>query len=167
MEVTKEVVSVSEMARMLGLSRARFYQLMKAGVFPKPEQSPETKRPFFDREKQEQCVKVRRTNQGVNGQVILFYAMRTPASAPPPASTRQPRRRTGSERPRRSTEDATINELRHGLAQLGVSQVTEASVRTALAQTYPDGWLNVDHAELLRAVFDRLNRQDSHDNVAR
>ncbi len=33
-EVHKSAVSVSEMARMVGLSRARFYQLMTEGVFP-------------------------------------------------------------------------------------------------------------------------------------
>ena len=33
---TKAIVTVSEMARMCGLSRARFYQLQKAGVFPAP-----------------------------------------------------------------------------------------------------------------------------------
>ena len=53
------------------------------------------------------------------------------------------------------------------LAQLGVGQVTEQSIRTALAETYPDGWSNVEHAELLRTVFDHLNCQDSQDNVAR
>ncbi len=166
MQVTKEVVSISEMARMLGFSRARFYQLMNEGVLPKPTKKAESSRPFFTREQQEQCIEVRRTNRGVNGQAILFYSMRSPSPAPA-TPTRQPRRRTGSERPRRSTGDAVISELRHGLAQLGVSQIAEASVRTALAQTYPDGWSNVDHAELLRSVFERLNRQDSSDNVAR
>ena len=33
-EETKAIVTVSEMARMCGLSRARFYQLQKAGIFP-------------------------------------------------------------------------------------------------------------------------------------
>ncbi len=167
MQVEKEVVSISEMARMLGFSRARFYQLMNEGVLPKPTKTAESSRPFFTREQQGQCIEVRRTNRGVNGQAILFYAMRTPASAPPPAPTRQPRRRSAPERPRRSTEDATIIELRHGLSQLGVSQITEESVRAALAEMYPDGRSNLEHAELLRSVFERLNRQDSNDNVAR
>ena len=33
---TKAAVTVAEMARMFGMSRARFYQLQKAGVFPTP-----------------------------------------------------------------------------------------------------------------------------------
>ena len=167
MQITREVVSISEMARMLGLSRARFYQLMNAGVLPQPTRTGETGRPFFTRQQQEQCIEVRRTNRGVNGQAILFYAMRTPSPAPTPAPSRQPRRRSASQRPRRSGDDAALTELRHGLSQLGVGEITEQAVRAALAEAYPDGWSNVDHAERLRSVFDRLNRQDSPDNVAR
>ena len=57
---TKEAVSVSGMARMVGLSRARLYQLMREGVFPSPSRQNETGRPSFDREQQEQCLQVRR-----------------------------------------------------------------------------------------------------------
>ena len=167
MQITKEVVSVSEMARMLGFSRARFYQLMKDGTIPKPIRPENGGRPFFDRGQQEKCLTVRRTNCGIDGRPILFYSMRSPSSAPPPAPRRQSPRRSAPERPRRAEEDATINELRHGLAQLGVAQVTEQSIRTVLAEVYPDGWSRVDHAELLRSVFNRLNCQDSQDNVAR
>ncbi len=166
MQVTKEIVGVSEMARMLGLSRARLYQLMKEGVFPTPTRPEQSGRPFFDRKQQEQCLTVRRTNCGIDGRPILFYAMRSQPSAPP-ATTRRTRRHSASQRPHRSSNDATITELRHGLAQLGVGQATEESIRTALAETYPDGWSSVDSAELLRTVFERLNRQDSDDNVAR
>ena len=166
MQVTKDVVSVSEMARMLGFSRARFYQLMDQKVLPKPTRAANEARPYFTREQQERCIEVRQTNRGINGQAILFYAMRAPS---PPSSTpaRQPGRRTAAQRPRRSRDDATINDLRHGLAQIGAGQATERTIRTALAEAYPDGWSNVDHSELLRTVFDRLNCQDSDDNLAR
>ena len=50
----KEIVTVSEMARMVGLSRARFYQLLRVGVFQEPSRNQETKRPFYDRQQQEQ-----------------------------------------------------------------------------------------------------------------
>ena len=49
---TKAIVTVSEMARMCGLSRARFYQLQKAGIFPPPERNAETDRPFYSEELQ-------------------------------------------------------------------------------------------------------------------
>jgi hypothetical protein len=167
MQVTKEIVSVSEMARMLGLSRARLYQLMKEGVFPAPTRPDNGARPFFDREQQEQCLTVRRSNCGIDGRPILFYTMRSQSSSPPTVPPRRTRRQSAPERPRQSTNDPAINELRHGLVQLGIGQVGEQSIRTALAEAYPDGWSQVDRAELLRSVFAYLNRQDSNDNVAR
>jgi ACT domain-containing protein len=33
---SKSAVSVCEMARLVGLSRSRFYELVEAGVFPSP-----------------------------------------------------------------------------------------------------------------------------------
>jgi DNA-binding transcriptional MerR regulator len=166
MQVTKEIVSVSEMARMLGLSRARLYQLMKEGVFPSPTRPNNGGRPFFDREQQEQCFTVRRTNCGINGQAILFYAMRS-TPAPPRSANRRPRRAEPSRRDRPVGQAPETRELRHGLTQLGLVDVTDQRIRTALAEAYPDGWSNVDAADLLRSVFARLNRQDSPGNVAR
>lgn len=49
---TKAVVTVAEMARMCGLSRARFYQLQNAGVFPTPLYDVSTRRPFYVEEAQ-------------------------------------------------------------------------------------------------------------------
>lgn len=168
MQVTKEVVSVSGMARILGLSRSRFYQLMGEGVFPKPSRSKETGRPFFNREQQEQSIEVRRTNRGINGRAILFYAMRPATPRPQPARA-QPRRRQSSSQPTRQqpAHDASISELRYGLTQLGLADVSVQAIRTALADLYPDGHGEVDSSELLRSVFAHLNCQDSHDNLAR
>ena len=162
----KEAVSVSGMARMVGLSRARFYQLMRDGVFPLPSRQNETGRPFFNREQQEQCLEVRRMNQGVNGQVILFYAMRVPSVGTP---ARPPRRQPRSRQQRVSNQpsrDPVIVELHHGLTQLGLT-VGDRDIRAALVVEYPDGHDGVDSAELLRSVFGRLSRRDSPDNVTR
>src|SRR5436309_15362530 len=73
-EETKAVVTVSEMARMCGLSRARFYQLQKAGVFPAP--TYQAGRPVYTEGQQQVCLEVRRRNRGVNGEPVLFYARR-------------------------------------------------------------------------------------------
>ena len=43
----RAAVTVAEMARMVGLSRARFYQLQKAGVFPTPQMNPSTEAPIL------------------------------------------------------------------------------------------------------------------------
>src|SRR5271156_6193222 len=89
---TKAVVSVAEMARMCGLSRARFYQLVEAGVFSPPLYRIDTKRPFFNQEMQEVCLEVRRKNCGINGRPVLFYARRlgapiSKAKATPPKNS--------------------------------------------------------------------------------
>src|ERR1022692_3404454 len=85
---TKIGVSVSEMARMVGLSRQRFHQLMQAGVFPQPQRNDG--RPFYDEPTQEICLAVRRRNCGVNGQVVLFYARRQATPIKPKKVTPTP-----------------------------------------------------------------------------
>jgi hypothetical protein len=49
----KVAVSVSEMARLVGLSRARFYQLIGTGTFPAPSYDPGSGRPYYDHEQQQ------------------------------------------------------------------------------------------------------------------
>ena len=165
----KEIVTVSEMARAIGLSRARFYQLVKEGVLPEPARNPKTKRPFYDRQQQEQCLLIRRTNRGANGRAVLFYGRRSEGLAltkRPPATKKKPRRPnrkdSGSAKP-----ETLIDELRHGLGQLGVAEVSAADIRSALAGEHPDGHGHVDRSELLLSVFRNLKRRDSNDNVAR
>ena len=77
----KQAVTVSEMARMCGLSRARFYQLIGT-AFPYPVYSVSTRRPFFDQELQKVCLEVRRRNCGIDGKPILFYSRRLDLPAP-------------------------------------------------------------------------------------
>ena len=167
-QVTKEAVSVSEMARMVGLSRARFYQLMAQSFLPSPSRQNDTGRPFFSREQQEQCLEVRRTNRGVNGRAILFYALRVQPSVAPSARTPSGRsRRMQRQPPRQSSRDPVIAELRQGLMQLGLTDVSDQAVSKVLLEEYPDGHRDVERAELLSVVFGHINRQDSPDNVAR
>jgi len=168
-EITKEIVSVSEMSRILGMSRARLYQLMRQGVFPTPTRPSNRGRPFFNREQQEQCLQVRRTNRGVNGKAVLFYSMRTPPTVSDPTRNRRRQQsRPGTRlRPAEQGRDSILTELRHGLAQLGQAEITDRAIRDMLAESFPDGHADVDSAELLRSVFERLNRQNPPDNVAR
>jgi len=42
------VLSVSQMAKVLQISRARFYQCLAAGYFLKPQYTEETHRPYRD-----------------------------------------------------------------------------------------------------------------------
>lgn len=149
----KAVVTVTEMARMCSLSRARFYQLVGEGIFPQPSRNEQTKRPYYDQDQQQQCLLVRRTNQGVNGKVTIFYGCRPKETSPPskpPASKRNLRGRNISK------IDQRIVELRHGLTQLGVTNVSDLDIQQALTEMFPDGSEGIESSEVLRAIFNRL-----------
>lgn len=153
---TKAVVSVAEMARMVGLSRARFYQLMNAGTFPKPVYDERTKRPHYTEELQRQCLEVRRRNCGVDGRPVLFYA-RGHRPPPPIKPTRPATARTTKVKATMGDDHA---DLLDGLAALGLASATADQVGAALMGLYPSGVEGVDRGDVLRAVFLHLKRQN-------
>jgi hypothetical protein len=153
---TKAVVTVSEMARMVGLSRARFYQLQQAGIFPPSERDAETGRPFYSEELQKVCLEVRRRNCGVNGKPILFYARRVPLT-PPTSKPRKPK----SPMPKIDQ----YAEVLEGLQALGLVGVTVAQVGAEVKELFPQGTSGVAEAEVIRTVFLHLRRRDSSGNV--
>lgn len=152
----KEIVTVTEMARMCRLSRARFYQLVNESVFPTPSRNRQTGRPFFNREQQEQCLTVRRTNRGVNGKAVMSYGCR-PLGAPKlPAKRKQlPISKSSKDNAR---QNPVITELRHGLKQLGVDTIHDRQIRAALNQAYPDGYKGIPTSDLLGSVFVTLQQ---------
>ena len=115
------VCSITELARKLPLSRVRFHQLMKKGVFPAPLYCPRSKRPFYPLDLQQQCINIRRTGIGYNGQPVLFYASRKSKS-----------RQRQNQSPRESEELADIlREMRQN--------VTPDKVRDAIKTLWPEG----------------------------
>ncbi len=72
----KSVCSTTVMARKLALSRSRFYDLVKQGVFPRPVNCPDTSHLFYTLELQQQCLQVKQTGIGINGKPVLFYTSR-------------------------------------------------------------------------------------------
>jgi hypothetical protein len=150
---TKAVVTVAEMARMCGLSRARFYQLI-GSAFPWPLYDVATKRPFYVEEMQKVCLDVRRRNCGIDGKPILFYS-------------RRPMTMTTSGRvkgPRKVSKHADLIE---GLRGLGLGAITEQQIEVALKDLYPADTNGVSETEVLRQLFLSLKRQDSGDNLGR
>jgi hypothetical protein len=145
--VNKAAVSVSEMARMLGMSRARFYQLLNDGVFPSPRYEVSTKRPFFDEEAQNCCLEVRRRNYGMNGKPVLFYP---PRSAPPQPQPKKAKPKVTAE----------LVELIDSLSSLGLMATAE-QVEAALKECYPKGVADTDKGEVIRTLFLFLKRQES------
>jgi hypothetical protein len=151
---TKAVVSVAEMARTIGLSRARFYQLI-GSTFPPPLYTEATKRPYYDERLQTVCLDVRRRNCGIDGKPVLFYSRR-PLGAPIPG--RKPRKAAAA-------NDDRNADLLDGLKGLGLAAVTAAQVGEAVKQLYPNGMEQVSRGEVLRAVFLHLRRRNTSDNV--
>jgi hypothetical protein len=77
--------------------------------------------------------------------------------------------RVGQERGKESSpvrSDPVIDELRHGLEQLGLTDIDDPRIRQAAIEAYPDGYTEVGAATLLMTVFKSLKRQNSPDNVA-
>jgi hypothetical protein len=153
---TKAGVTVAEMARMCGLSRSRFYQLIGT-AFPEPERHPETGRPIYTEELQQVCLEVRRRNCGIDGKPILFYARRfgsTPSRPKPP-------------KPKLEAKRGDVIALVEGLNALGLTPATAAQVQRVTQELFPKGIEGIDQREILRAVFLHLKRKNSADNVGK
>lgn len=146
--VTKSAVSVTEMARMVGLSRARFYQLVKKGTFPVADQDTATSRPCYLEEKQRQILEARRRNCGVDGKPILFYSRRRDLGQ----SKAMPR-------PAKPPKDNQYAELIDQLAQAKVI-VTAVEVESVVKEMFPEGTVGIDPGEIFLAVFKCLQRRN-------
>jgi hypothetical protein len=153
----RAAVTVAEMARMVGLSRARFYQLMGT-AFPFPVYDVSTRRPVYVEEQQRICLEVRRRNCGIDGKPVLFYARRldhVPAKA-------MPRNLKPKIKPTEQHSDIVA-----GLRSLGMASVSSADVRSAIKVLFAAGIKETPPGEVIRAVFLHLKRQNSADNVGR
>ena len=76
MSINKPIVSMTEISQMVQLSRARFYQLLEQGFFPKPLHDERSKRPYYDLALQQKCLECRQSGIGVDGSYMLFYSPR-------------------------------------------------------------------------------------------
>lgn len=63
--------SVTDLAALCRLSRSRFHALVLAGVFPPPVRTP-GRRPHYPTALIQQCLDIRRTGVGANGEVAMF-----------------------------------------------------------------------------------------------
>lgn len=154
---TKAVVTVADMACMVGLSRARFYQLVGT-AFPFPQYSIATRRPFFTEEQQILCLEVRRRNCGIDGKPIMFYARRW-GSSPPSA----PRRQLKVAQPKSDPHAELVDAVR----LLGLTWATSAHIGSAIKLLFPNGVAGTDDGEIIRTIFVHLKRQNTGDNVGR
>jgi len=142
-EITKVAVTVAEMARMCGLGRSRFYQLIGTAM-PYPLYTVLTKRPFYDQELQQVCLEVRRRNCGIDGKPILFYAK---------PINRKPSAKKNVSAPKQQSHPDLLDSLR----ALGLS-VTSMQIDTALKTVFSSGVQGTDQGEIVRRVFIHLKK---------
>lgn len=135
----KPIISVIEMAKSVGLSRARFYQLLEQGIFPQPLYCIRTKRPFFNIELQQACHDVKNTGIGFNNQFILFYSPRKNNS-----NNISPKRKTRT--------NNKYDELSETLTQMGLNNINSLKIEGAINEIYPDEIPN-DEGVILRELF--------------
>ena len=129
------------MAELCQLSRSRFYDLMEAGVFPKPALHPSSKRPMYDRNRCKKCLEIRQTGIGANGLPVLFN--RKPTKKAQPKPLRKP-----AEEPQPDHAD-----LLDALKGLGLTTTPQA-VSEAVAALYPYGPApGSTRANVVRKVF--------------
>lgn len=138
---SKCVVSVSEMARMVGLSRQRFHQL-RGTAFPEPDYNSETNRPFYDEEKQAICLSVKQRNRGADGKPIIFYSQRSDVGVPRKTRKSVPK-------PKSNQHDHIVERLK----ALGLQSTTSTGVDAAVKKLFPGGTKDADDAQVVRSVF--------------
>ena len=117
----KAVCTVTELAKKLSLSRARFYQLQNTGIFPRPIYCTRTKRPFYPLNLQQKCIDIRKTGIGHNGQPVIFYTSKQNKS-----------------RKSQNQKDHKYEELAYILNQMGLN-VARNNVKIAIKTLYPEG----------------------------
>lgn len=154
-EQSHSYLSCAEVARRLGLSRQRFWQLRKEGVFPQPQHDEETGRPYYTDEQFDICADLRKRNVGLNGRVVLFYSARSSI----PSSTRK--KRKGEKKSNAPNKHQSII---NALGALGLPGIIDGQVESALKRLFPTGTAEVEHGEIVRAVFLHIQRQHSSGN---
>ena len=144
---TKTAVSVTEMAAMMGLARARLYQLIRKGKLPTPDIEEGSKRPYYNEDKQRQCLEVRRRNCGIDGKPIMFYARRRDVGVS--------RKKVEQAKPVTSPHADLIDQL----GVMGIT-ATAAQVDAVVKELFPNGTTSVPQEEVFRAVFLRIRSQN-------
>jgi len=133
----KPIISISELCQMLQLSRARYYQLVESGFFPKPLYDERSKRPYYDITLQKKLLESRETGIGVDGSFLLFYS---------------PRKKERVSQMKRKKVDPVTQELGEILESMGIETAFE-EVQKALNTLYPDGTEGMDQGIVTRELF--------------
>lgn len=145
----KAASTVTEVATLCQLSRSRFYELVRAGVFPEPVHNATTTRPIYTRELIDKCLEIRQTGMGIDGRIVLFNQKRTTRVSP---------RRNQHERTANVKHESPNGDLIAGLKSLGMTDVTDRQIESIVRELFPNGRDGHDLGEVIRAVFLRLKQ---------
>ena len=140
LSISKQVFSITEMAMNCNLSRARFYQLLGSGFFPKPLHDERSKRPYYNLDLQQKCLEARQSGIGCDGSFMLFYS---------------PRKKGTKMRTKKI--DSQTKELTETLGSMGLETTVE-QVQQSLPELYPDGTEGQDQGLVVRELFRHLKQ---------
>lgn len=132
--------TLQELCEMLGISRSRYQQLQRRGIFPCPQRTS-SNRPVFDQTLVQQCLEVVRTRVGINGEPVLFNRK----------TAQEPSKKRAT--PAKNTHDDMVT----ALGSLGLS-VTKDQVCTAINEL-PNKGQDMDSVALIKQLFLHLKRQ--------
>lgn len=148
----RSAYSVAETARLCGISRSRFYELIEAGVMPMPVYCVRSRRPLFTQELAAQCVEIRESNLALDGRYVVFYERRNP-----PASTTNPA--PASQRRRTPSIDPLAQEMIESLRSMGITE-SETAMAEAIRECCPNGVTEERFEQDLLLIFGDLRRRD-------
>jgi hypothetical protein len=140
LSISKQIFSITDMAMNCNLSRARFYQLLGTGFFPKPLHDDRSKRPYYNLDLQQKCLEARQSGVGADGSFMLFYSPRKKET-----------------KPRVKKVDPLIKELTETLESMGLETTVE-QVQTSLPELYPDGTEGVEQGVIIRELYRHLKQ---------
>ena len=137
LSISKAVVSITEISKILQLSRSRFYQLLQSGFFPKPKYDDRSNRPYYNLELQQKCLECRQSGIGIDGSFMLFYSAR--------------KKETVSDL-RKKKIDPALKEIVETIQTMGL-EVTGSQVGKAIQHLYPDGTGEMEQGVVIRELF--------------
>ena len=140
---SKAAVTVSEMADLCEISRSRFYELMKAGVYPKPVQHPSSSRPLYALDLIEKCLQIKKTGVGMNGAFVTFNRKLKKVV---------PTKHKGKPAVNGKPLDPHIEPILDAVKALGLT-TTLQTVTDAVAALYPTGIAGQDQGDVIRKTF--------------
>jgi len=147
-------INMSNMAKLLNLSRSRLYQLIDQGILLKPVYLLNNKRPVYTREMAMRNLEVKNSNVGINREVIMFYSARVPVTTTKP-------KKTANKAKDPKPENARYADLIDALESLGLEGVISSEIDAAIRDCFPEEMPDMTDDETLIAIFRYLKRRNT------